>query len=132
VFGSRNKADMSIAVMHGLAPAIRDELLARADRGEVSMTTLAYLARLVPAEQVVLAEHFVKNGARGSKRFIECLTRPPDEAAIAKRVLGFVAREYPAGPVAPRLVAAALHRAARAIEAVEDASEDTRASRGAS
>ena len=49
--GARNGADMLSAVLHGMPKDLQAELLPLADRKEVSVTVLAYVARFPPDQQ---------------------------------------------------------------------------------
>jgi hypothetical protein len=97
--GSRNQGDMIASTCRGLAEDLREELLPQADQGgKINLTMLAYLARFPHEEQREMLELFKALGARGAKRYVECLTRPPSPEEMAKRILRWVTREFPSVP----------------------------------
>ena len=96
VCGSRNKADMISAIDHGLSEELQAELMPLANAGKLSTTILAYVGRFPPERQREMFTLFNRLGARGAKRYVECLTRPPTDAQAAERMVGWATREFPA------------------------------------
>jgi len=94
ICGARNGADMIGSCMR-LHPEHSAAWLQCADKREISMTALAYLARFSHERQVELFDTFRTLGARGAKRYVECLTRPPTPEQIAERILNWIGHEFP-------------------------------------
>ena len=111
---SRNNADMHTAVGRFMEPSLRDELLQAVTRGETTMTVLAYVARFPHDEQRLAFERLNPLGARGAKRWMENMLRPPSSDKVVSSVLAFLAREFPAVEV--ETLEAALVDAARRLE----------------
>jgi hypothetical protein len=104
--GSRNVADMAMAVVRrldkDLYETVRPLLAARA----TTLTVLAYVARYPHDQQAEVFLMLNRLGSRGAKRFVECSTRPPSATTIAEKIVTFVNREFPG--VHPDLIAEAL------------------------
>lgn len=111
----RNQADMLSAVSDRLAPDLRDELFELVDRNKTSLTTLAYVARFPHTHQRQAFDKLNGMGARAAKRYVECVAKPPEVQEIARRIVRFVAREFP--PVDTADIVAALRDAADRLEA---------------
>lgn len=124
MLGTRNKADMTMAVVHGLAEDLKDELSAMADRKETSLTVLAYVARFPHEQQREMFETLNRLGARGAKRYVECLTRPPTIEQMGERIARWLAKEFPSlsfeKMVAGCQKAADLLKAASIIKAAQE------------
>ena len=93
---TRNNADMHILVGQYMEPALRDELLAAAARGETTMTVLACVARFCPEDQREAFKRLNAMGARTAKRYLDNLQRPPTVDAIVDSLAAFLDREFPA------------------------------------
>jgi hypothetical protein len=97
VGGTRHTADMINAVNHRLAPELQ-HLVELADEGKTTLGVLAYVARFPPDQQGRMFDVLNPLGTRGAKRYVECLTKPPTDRDVAHRLLGWLAREFPAVP----------------------------------
>jgi hypothetical protein len=97
-----------------LDPTLAAELAELLERGETTLTVLAYLARFPRDRQRAAFDGLQALGARGAKRLVECVTRPPTVPVMAERIIRWVRREFP--PVDPREVAAACRLAASALD----------------
>jgi hypothetical protein len=109
----RNRIDMARAARR-LDPTRAAELTELLERGETTLTVLAYVARFPKDQQWEAFEHLQGLGARGAKRFVECVTRPPTVPAMAERIVRWARREFP--PVDPSEVAEACRLAASRLE----------------
>jgi hypothetical protein len=125
--GARNGADMLSAVLHGMPKDLQAELLPLADRKEVSVTVLAYVARFPPDQQREMFEVLRPLGARGAKRYVECLTRPPSAMQMGHRIARWAVREFPsltfddiAAGLRKALVYLEAYRVASASQEAED------------
>jgi hypothetical protein len=78
-----------------LDPTLAAELAKLLERGETTLTVLAYVARFPKAQQREAFEHLQGLGARGAKRFVECVTRPPTVPTMAERIARWARREFP-------------------------------------
>jgi hypothetical protein len=109
----RNQIDMTRAARR-LDSALAAELGELLAGGETTLTVLAYVARFPKDQQREAFEHLQPLGARGAKRFVECVTHPPTVPTMAERIARWVRREFP--PVDPSEVAEACRLAARSLE----------------
>src|SRR5262249_26300000 len=82
--GSRNAADMASAVLAGLDPELREELLPLAGGKKTTSTILGYVARFPLEKQRAMFNKLNRLGARAAKRYVECLTRPPAPRGSAR------------------------------------------------
>jgi hypothetical protein len=113
-FSSRNRADMMAAMLRGLSDDLWPEAERALGAGKGSLTILGYVARFPPDEQRRMYELFQELGARGAKRYVECLANPPSPAAMAQRVKRWIAREFPTSEGSE--LAAALRIAAASLD----------------
>ena len=124
---TRNNADMVIAVADHLDKDLWAEVAPLADRKEVSMTVLAYVARFPQNQQREMFKVLRKLGARGAKRYVECLTRPPSAMQMGHRIARWAVREFPsltfddiAAGLRKALVCLEAYRVASASQEAED------------
>jgi hypothetical protein len=115
----RNRIDMAHAARR-LDPTLAAELGELLERGETTLTVLAYVARFPREQQREAFEHLQGLGSRGAKRFVECVTRPPTVPAMSARILQWVRREFP--PVDSCEIAEACRLAASRLEEPRGAS----------
>lgn len=113
----RNMADMTMAATY-LDPGLKAELSPQVKEGQLSMTLLAYIGRFPREQQREMLERLRPLGARAAKRYVECQTRPPDEAVIATRLLSWLGREFPG--VDRHMIVSALDLAAIVARADEE------------
>jgi hypothetical protein len=109
----RNQIDLTRAASR-LDPTLAAELGELLERGETTLTVLAYLARFPRHRQRAAFVDLQALGARGAKRLVECVSRPPTVPVMAERIVRWVRREFP--PVDPSEVAAACRLAASLLE----------------
>ena len=117
ICGNRNSADMWLSVSRGLNPKLEKKLMAMVAEGKTTMTVLAYLAKFPHDQQEERFKVLNLLGARGAKRYVECLTKPPSVTDMARRIHLWVFREFPCVP--PEDVTAALRLTAAVFEEVE-------------
>jgi hypothetical protein len=91
----RNQVDIFQAILERMDDDLRRELLTLVDQKKSSLTVVQYVARFPREQQREAFDHLNRLGARGAKRYVECLRRRPSVAEMAMRIRRWARREFP-------------------------------------